>query len=136
MKNERITYLLGRLPLAMSMLGHGLDRLPKLNSFSNHVVQQFNNAVLPLVLVEAFSYALPFVELVIGVLLIIGLFTRFSAILGVLTMLALIFGSSMIEQWENVFTQIIYGICFALIYYFEPYNYYSVDRLLKIGNAR
>lgn len=136
MKKERITYLLARLPVAMSMFGHGLDRMPKLSSFSSHVVQQFNNAVLPLALVEVFSHVLPFVELVIGVLLIIGLFTRFSAILGVLTMLALIFGSSMIEQWENVFTQIIYGICFALIYYFEPYNYYSVDRLLHKGDAR
>jgi len=131
MKKERITYLLGRLPVAMSMFGHGLERLPKLSGFSNHMVQQFNNAVLPLAAVEVFSHLLPFAELLIGVLLIIGLFTRFAAVLGVLVMLALIFGSSMIEQWENVFTQIVYGLFFALIYYFAPYNYYSVDGLLK-----
>jgi thiosulfate dehydrogenase [quinone] large subunit len=128
---EQITYLLARLPIAMSMFGHGLDRLPKLSGFSSHMVQQFQNAVLPLALVEVFSHTLPFVELITGVLLIIGLFTRFATIVGVLIMLALIFGSSMIEQWENVFTQIIYGIYFALLYYFSAYNYYSVDRLLK-----
>ena len=133
-KKERVTYLLGRLPVAMSMFGHGFERLPKLNGFSNHMVQQFNNAVLPLALVEVFSHVLPFVELLTGVLLILGLFTRAAAVLGVLIMLALIFGSSMIEQWENVFTQIVYGLCFALIYYFEPYNYYSVDRLLERGH--
>jgi thiosulfate dehydrogenase [quinone] large subunit len=135
MKKERITYLLGRLPVAMSMFGHGLERLPKLSGFSNHMVQQFNNAMLPLALVEIFSHVLPLIELITGILLIIGLFTRFAAVLGVLIMLALIFGSSMIEQWENVFTQIIYGLCFTLIYYFEPYNYYSVDKLLNIGNS-
>ncbi len=135
MKKERITYLLGRLPVAVSMFGHGLERLPKLSGFSNHMVQQFNNAMLPLALVEVFSYVLPFIELITGILLIIGLFTRFAAVISVLTMLALIFGSCMIEQWENVFTQIIYGLCFALIYYFEPYNYYSVDKLLNIGKS-
>jgi thiosulfate dehydrogenase [quinone] large subunit len=134
-KKERMAYLLGRLPVAMSMLGHGLDRLPKLADFANHMNEQFKNAVLPLALVEAFSHVLPFVELLTGALLILGLFTRFAAVLGVLIMLALIFGSSMIEQWENVFTQIIYGICFAFIYYFEPYNYYSADRLFKIGHS-
>jgi thiosulfate dehydrogenase [quinone] large subunit len=129
MKRERITYLLARLPVAMSMFGHGLERLPKLEGFSNHMVQQFNNAMLPLALVEVFSHVLPFIEFLTGILLIIGLFTRFATILGVLIMLALIFGSSMIEQWENVFTQIIYGGCFALLYYFASYNYYSVDQL-------
>jgi thiosulfate dehydrogenase [quinone] large subunit len=131
MKRERITYLLCRLPVAVSMFGHGLDRLPKLSGFSDHMVQQFNNAMLPLALVEVFSHILPFVEFITGIFLIIGLFTRFAAIVGVLIMLALIFGSSMIEQWENVFTQIIYGMCFALIYHFSAYNYYSVDRLLS-----
>jgi thiosulfate dehydrogenase [quinone] large subunit len=132
MRRERITYLLGRLPVAMSMFGHGLDRLPKLEGFSNHMVQQFNNAMLPLALVEIFSHVLPFIEFITGVFLILGLFTRWSAIVGVLIMLALIFGSSMIEQWENVFTQIIYAICFALIYYFSAYNYYSLDQLFAI----
>ncbi len=135
MKKERITYLLCRLPVAMSMFGHGLDRLPKIAGFSDHMAAQFKNAVLPLAAVEVFSHALPFVELLTGVLLIMGLFTRFAAVIGVLIMLALIFGSSMIEQWENVFTQIVYGLCFALIYYFERYNYYSVDRLLKMRHS-
>jgi thiosulfate dehydrogenase [quinone] large subunit len=47
-------------------------------------------------------------------------------------MLALIFGSSLLEQWENVFSQIIYGAYFALLYYFTPYNRYAIDRLLGL----
>ena len=136
LKAQRTTYLLARLPVAMSMLGHGIERMPKLAGFAQHVTEQFKNAVLPLAAVEVFSHILPFVELLTGVLLILGLFTRFAAVIGVLTMLTLIFGSSMIEQWENVFTQIVYGLCFAAIYYFEPYNYYSIDRLLHPGNYR
>jgi thiosulfate dehydrogenase [quinone] large subunit len=63
--------------------------------------------------------------------LLLGLFTRFGCILGVLLMLALIFGSSLPEQWQNVFSQIIYGVYFALLYYFALCNVYSFDKLLR-----
>jgi thiosulfate dehydrogenase (quinone) large subunit len=42
-------------------------------------------------------------------------------------MLALIFGSSIIEKWDLVFTQIIYGAYFAGLYYFADYDGISVD---------
>jgi thiosulfate dehydrogenase [quinone] large subunit len=125
--NPNTAYLLARLPIAISMFGHGLERIPKLQGFSSHLVVQFSKSIIPAALVTPFSYALPFLELLTGILLILGLFTRFSCILGVLIMLVLIFGSSMLEQWENVFTQIIYGAYFALLYYFAIYNRYSID---------
>lgn len=129
--NPNTTYLLGRLPIAVSMLGHGLERMPKLQAFSSHIASQYSKSMLPVAFVTSFSYVLPFLELLTGILLILGLFTRFGCILGVLIMLALIFGSCMIEQWENVFTQIIYGAYFALLYYFAVYNRYSIDYVLK-----
>jgi thiosulfate dehydrogenase [quinone] large subunit len=130
-KNPGRTYLLARLPIAVSMFGHGLDRVPKLQAFSNHIVGQFSKSMLPAALVTPFSYALPFLELLTGVLLILGLFTRFACVLGVLIMLALILGSSLIEQWDNVFSQIMYGLYFAMLYYFAFYNRYSFDRLVN-----
>ncbi|MDB5133702.1 MAG: DoxX [Mucilaginibacter sp.] len=132
MKNKpNTTYLLARLPIAVSMFGHGLERIPKLQGFSNHMVGQFSKSMLPVSFVTPFSLGLPFLELLTGILLILGLFTRFACILGVLIMLALIFGSSTLEQWENVFTQIIYGAYFTLLYYFAVYNRYSADTLIS-----
>jgi thiosulfate dehydrogenase [quinone] large subunit len=125
--NPNTTYLLARLPIAVSMFGHGLERIPKLHGFSNHLADQFSKSILPDAMVTPFSYILPFLELLTGLFLILGLLTRFTCILGVFIMLALIFGSSLIEQWANVFTQIIYGGYFALLYYFAVYNRYSVD---------
>jgi thiosulfate dehydrogenase (quinone) large subunit len=130
-KNPGKTYLLARLPIAVSMFGHGLDRTLKLQSFSSHLVSQFSNSIIPLFLVSPFSYALPFLELLTGTLLILGLFTRLACILGVVIMLALIFGSCMLEQWENVFTQIIYSLYFAMLYYFSFFNRYSFDSLIS-----
>jgi thiosulfate dehydrogenase [quinone] large subunit len=131
-KNPGRTYLLARLPVGMSMFGHGLDRLPKLQAFSGHMVGQFSKSMIPGSLVSLFSYVLPCLEFLTGILILLGLFTRFACVLGVLIMLALIFGSSLIEQWENVFTQIIYGAYFALLYSFAVYNRYSIDgRFIK-----
>ncbi len=130
-RNPGKTYLLARLPIAVSMFGHGLDRTLKLQSFSSHLTSLFSNSIIPLTLVSPFSHALPFAELLVGVLLILGLFTRLACVLGVAIMLPLIFGSSMLEQWDNVFTQIIYGLYFAMLYYFSFYNRYSFDSLIS-----
>jgi thiosulfate dehydrogenase [quinone] large subunit len=126
-----ITYLLARLPIGMSMFGHGFDRIPKLQAFSAHMAGQFTKTIIPVPLVSFLGQVLPFLELLTGILLLLGLFTRLGCILGVLLMVTLIFGSSLLEQWENVFTQIVYGAYFALLYYFADYNKYSIDSLLR-----
>jgi thiosulfate dehydrogenase [quinone] large subunit len=129
MRKESFTYLLARLPIGMSFFGHGLERLPKLDAFSHGMAASFGKSILPQALVLPFGYVLPVLELLTGILLLLGLFTRFAAVLGVVLMLALIFGSSMIEQWNNVFTQIIYGGYLALLFYFAEYDTISIDGL-------
>jgi thiosulfate dehydrogenase [quinone] large subunit len=130
MRSEPTTYLLARLPIAMSMFGQGLIRLIKLQAFSEGMVKEFNKSPLPEVLVIPFSYALPFVEFLIGVFLLIGLYTRKMAITGVVLMTLLILGSSLAEQWNNVFSQLFYGVYFAFLFRYAGYDYYSVDRLI------
>ena len=130
MKKAQYTYLLARLPIGMSFFGHGLERLPKLDTFVSHMAQPFAKSILPMALVTPFGYVLPFLELITGILLLLGLFTRFATVLGVFIMLALIFGSSMIEQWNNVFAQIIYGAYLALLFYFADYNTVAIDKLI------
>ena len=129
MKKEHYTYLLARLPMGLSFFGHGLIRITKLNEFSDGMVKQFSKSVLPEGFVSAFGHALPFLEFITGLLILLGLFTRFGIVLGAAIILALIFGSSIIEQWNAVFTQLLYGAYFALLYYFEPCNRYSIDGL-------
>lgn len=130
MKEINITYLLARLPIGMSMLGHGLVRLPKLAAFSEWMTGSFSKSVLPEFMVLPFSYLLPVLELITGLLLLSGLFTRFAVLLGSAIMLMLIFGSCIIEQWENVFIQVLYGAYFAVLYRYLNFNKISVDQLI------
>lgn len=126
------TYLLARLPIGMSMLGHGLVRIPKLSAFAEGMAASFEASLLPPALVLGFGYVLPFVELGIGICVLAGLFTRQALIAGVVLMCVLIFGSSLTEQWQGVAIQMFYGVYFSLLYrYSEPYNQYALDKRIR-----
>lgn len=127
MKKEQYTYLLARLPLGMSFFGHGLVRLTKLDTFAHGMAGQFSKSFLPGSLVLSFGYVLPFLEFIAGLLLLLGFFTRFATVLGVIIILSLIFGSSIIEKWDMVFTQLFYGMYLAVLFYFADYNKVSID---------
>jgi len=131
MKQNDFIYLLARLPLAWSMFGHGLVRIPKLSVFSSGMVKAFGHSILPASVVQAFGYALPFLELLIGLFVIMGLFTRQALLTGFLVMMALIFGSSMLEDWQNVFVQMMYALYFVLLMLFLSYNRYSLDYVMN-----
>jgi thiosulfate dehydrogenase [quinone] large subunit len=130
-KTENISYFLAKSPLGMSMLGHGLIRITRIQSFSNEMVDQFKKSLLPQSLVLSFSYILPFFEFIIGLFLLTGLFTRYVCIAGVAIIIILIFGSSFLEQWNNIFIQLVYGAYFAILYRYSFYNYYSIDMLIN-----
>ena len=126
-----LPYLLLRLLLGMSFFGHGLVRLPKLAKFSEWMVQSFSKSMLPEALVIPFSYVLPVAELLTGILLLAGLFTRAGLVAAAAIMLALIFGSSMIEEWNAIPSQLIHGaIAVYLLNHIEANNL-SVDHKLK-----
>jgi len=126
-----ITFLLLRLAIGASMFGHGLVRLPKLAGFSSWMVGSFEKSMLPLALVRPFSYALPILEFTVGLLLITGLFTKASLIAGALIMVALIFGTTLIESWDAITSQLVHAAFFAVLLQFVRYNTYALDNLLK-----
>ncbi|HEY9261772.1 DoxX family membrane protein [Chitinophaga sp.] len=131
MENNAIVFFLLRLSVAASMFGHGLVRLPKLNGFSAWMVKSFEKSMLPDLLVVPFSYVLPIAEFIIGLLLILGLFTRVSLIGGGLVMIALLFGTAMIENWDAIPSQLIHAVFFAGLLAFIQYNTIAVDHLIK-----
>lgn len=122
-----LPYLLLRLLTGMSFFGHGLVRIPRLEKFSGWMVGEFQNSMLPDALVRPFSYMLPFGELITGLLLIIGLFTKQALVAGTFIMLALLFGSSMIEEWGSIPSQLLHGLLLVLLLQFIEANRYSLD---------
>lgn len=95
------------------------------------MVGEFQNSLLPQALVKPFSYILPFGELITGLLLLIGLFTKQACVLGVLIALALIFGSSMIEEWGSIPSQLIHGGILIFLLQYLASNHYALDAKRK-----
>jgi thiosulfate dehydrogenase [quinone] large subunit len=73
---------------------------------------------------------LPFAELIIGLLLVSGLFTRSALVGGSIVMIILIFGTCMIENWESLTSQLIHIAFFAVLLQFISSNTWALDRLI------
>jgi len=125
------SYLILRLAIGLSMFGHGLVRLGKLSGFSKWMVSSFENSILPEVIVTPFSYALPILEFCVGLLLIIGLFTKQAILMGAVIMLVLIFGTTLIENWDILPSQLIHVAFFAVLLNFIRDNTLALDSKLK-----
>ncbi len=122
---------MARLSVGMSMFGHGFIRLTKLTTFSNGMVASFQKSLLPDALVTPFSYALPFAEFGVGLLLLIGLFTKQACVAGGIVMIMLIFGTSMVEKWENIPSMLIHMAFFVVLLHFVGSNCYAVDNIRR-----
>jgi thiosulfate dehydrogenase [quinone] large subunit len=112
-----------RLAIGMSMLIHGLGRIPHTNTFVASTVKLFADSPLPTFAVTAFARVTPLVELAIGLLVLFGIATRLGLTLGGLWMVALIFGSTLIEKYDVVGIPLIF---FHLLQHL-PQNTISLD---------
>ncbi|WEK36064.1 MAG: DoxX family protein [Candidatus Pseudobacter hemicellulosilyticus] len=126
-----VSFFLLRIGIGISMFGHGLVRLPKLRGFSAWMVGSFEKSMLPPALVVPFSYMLPLAEFIVGLFVLLGLFTRQAAIAGGALMLLLLFGTTMVENWEALPSQLIHLAFFAVLIQFLPANKWALDNALR-----
>ena len=123
MKDFKTTYFFLRLPIAISLLGHGLVRLPKLETFSNWMVTSMEKSVIPSFMIVPFSYILPIVEFLIGLLLLIGFQTKYTIYSGLVLMSILILGSASIENWSAIEAQLLHSVYLGgLLWFYEKYK--------------
>ena len=91
-----------------------------MESFANGVAKGFENTMLPEILVLPVAYAIPIVELVLGLFLILGLVTKKTLTGAAVLIIFLIAGSAFKEDWGAVGTQMLYALyIFFLLFYQE-----------------
>lgn len=128
---DKTAYLLLRLGIGISMFGHGLVRLPKLQTFSDGMVSSFEKSILPKFLVLPYSYVLPIAEFAVGLLVILGLFTKQALTVGGFLMLSLMIGTTLIEKWDGLSSQFIHLGVFVVCLQFIAANSWALDNVLK-----
>lgn len=127
---QQTAFVLLRIAMGVNFLGHGLSRFSKLNGFKDWMVTTFQDSLIPSFLVSAWGSILPFVEFGIGLLLILGLFTYRASIAGAIVITILLFGSTLIENWDWAGVQMIYALFFFFIISNVDKNNWSLDQLI------
>ena len=130
--NRAMAYLLLRVILGVNIFMHGASRiLSGVSAFADGMVNMFHQTALPSGFVHLFGVSLPWIEAVLGFLLVAGFKTRLVLIVGFLLILALTFGVTLRQDWQSAGLQLIYAVIYAVLLAFREYNLVSVDRLLR-----
>lgn len=124
----QVAYFVMRLMLGINLTFHGVMR--PINGYSGFVEQwvpTFTDTFLPLPLVTFALYIIPAAELIVGVLMLLGLFTRFALIGGVMVFALLLAGHSVRENWGGNHLVMQYVLYYAFLFAFRSQNWLALD---------
>jgi thiosulfate dehydrogenase [quinone] large subunit len=117
-----------RVIVGVNLTMHGVSRMlagPAV--FAAKLMDQFAHAPLPWWSVRGFRLVLPFIEGLLGLLLLVGLRTRAALIGASLLSAVLTFGSALAQDWSAAGSQLVYALIFSLLLFLRRYNGWSLD---------
>ncbi len=130
-----IAYTILRLSFGANILLHGLSRIlngrPAFLAYLNHYFEHAH--LVPAGMLPVFGAILPWVETTLGLLLMLGLVTRFAVIAGALAMLVLVIGTNLAQDWIVSGLQLIYVFIYYYLLVHLEENRMSLDRWWGIG---
>jgi len=128
-KHRETAYALLRATLGVVFLFYGVGKfMAGIGNVAQKMQQPFAGK-LPSALVLPFLYALPFMEVIFGALILLGLFNRIALVASGLLLLALTFGTVMLGDAPTVAHNLQYALVNFVLLWFADYNGYSIDCL-------
>ena len=129
-----LAYLLLRIVVGVNYFNHGFTRMGNIPGFANSMVEAMEGAWMPDFLVRLTAYFVSPIELIFGLLLIVGLFTRLSLVVTFILMVILMYGVTIVQNWNAASSQLIYTIVLFILLAGLGYNQFSLDTIL--GNRK
>ena len=134
-KHREAAYALLRVTLGVIFLFYGIGKfMGGVGGFADGMQQRFAGK-LPSALVLPFAYALPFMEVTFGALILLGLFNSIALVLSGLLLLALTFGTVMLGDAPTVAHNLQYALVNFVLLWLAAYNGYSIDRLRRRSSS-
>jgi len=135
--DKSLAYALLRISLGINFAGHGLIRIYNgVATFAQTTAEHLAKSPLPHSFTHGFSYAIPFLEAVLGLMLILGIFTRYALICGAVFMMALTLGVTANQQWGIASQQLLYSVVFFLLLFLLEHNSLALDNALGRTSKR
>jgi thiosulfate dehydrogenase [quinone] large subunit len=126
-------YTILRLTFGFNILLHGLSRIfaghAAFLAYLNHYFEKA--PLVPASLLPLFARVLPPVETALGILLVLGLWTRFALIAGGLVITLLAIGTNLAQDWNVAGLQLIYAFFYYYLLVHRDLNSLSVDGVMS-----
>src|ERR1700756_1209198 len=130
--DRTLAYALLRISLGVNFAGHGLIRIHHgVATFAQSTTEHLVKSPLPPNLTYAFSYSPPFIEAILGLTLILGVFTRVALACGAVFMMLLTIGVTANQQWDIAGQQLLYNVVFFLLLFLIEHNAIAIDMYLR-----
>ncbi len=131
--DQRIAYAFLRFVFGINICFHGVSRLLGDHAaFLAYLTQSMVHAVLiPKASLPILAAVLPWMEAIVGLLLLVGLFTRFALLAGSALMVLLMAGATLSQDWDVAGLQLIYCLTYFVLLSFRDRNFFSLDTLLR-----
>ncbi|MCU1342630.1 MAG: hypothetical protein JWN92_2053 [Candidatus Acidoferrum typicum] len=128
-----IAYTILRVSFGANIMLHGVSRIVMGHAaFLAYLTHYFEKAsYIPVSLLSVFATVQPWVELILGLLLMIGFATRFSLIAGGLVIMCLVFGTNLAQDWLVSGLQLIYAFLYYYLLVHLDQNRCSIDGMRK-----
>lgn len=125
-----LAYVLLRIVVGINYFNHGFTRLGNLPGFADAMVGAMDGAWMPVPLVRLTAWFVSPIELIAGLLLLLGLFTRISLIVLFGLMAVLMYGVTVVQNWDVAGSQLIYNIVLFILLAGVGYNRFALDTVL------
>jgi thiosulfate dehydrogenase (quinone) large subunit len=112
---------LGRWCLGLVLFFFGVGKLPDIGGFAQGMAGQFAKTWLPGGLTVAYGYAIPFLEVILGALLVLGLWRNAVLFSTGLYMITLTFGMVLLKQ-PAVFNNFAYTLATAALLFLGEFD--------------
>jgi thiosulfate dehydrogenase [quinone] large subunit len=127
-KDLGVAYAMLRITMGVNFFFHGATRLPHLDAFVRGTVHDFAATGLPPVMVLGFAYAIPFIEVILGLAILFGIGLPIVLPLTSAYMIVLMFGTIVRGAYPVVAEQLTYSLVFAILIALRSFDRLSIDR--------
>ena len=124
----QVGYFVMRVMLGINLTFHGIMRpITGMTEFVEQFVPSFADTFLPIWLVRISLYFIPVAELILGVLMILGLFTRWALIGGILIFALLLAGHGVRSNWGGLHLVMQYVLYYGILFSLRSQNWLALD---------
>ncbi len=122
-----LAYTFLRVILGINFFNHGFTRIGNIPGFVDAMVGMFQETFIPTPLVQINAILVSPVELIFGLLLALGLFTRLSLIALLGLMVVLMYGVTLLQNWDAAGSQLVYDFLLCILLAGLRFNTFSLD---------